>query len=77
MWNKFRYHLARLAARFEFPGALGEVALLALERQQLLSSRHRLTVTSDQLGLIVERVDLAARTGAEDHEDVLGFGGKV
>ena len=71
--DEFRNHLAGLAARFEFPRALCEIALAALKRDQLFRSRHRLTVTLDELGLVVERVEVAAGSGTEDDNYVLRF----
>jgi hypothetical protein len=69
VWKKVRRHLAALAARAEFPDGRDEVALGALERDELVGARHGLAVPLHELGLVVERVDVADGAGAEDDED--------
>ena len=48
--------------------------MLALKGDQLVAAGHRLTMTRDQFRFVIERIDLAARAGTKDHEDVLCFG---
>ena len=58
--------LAGLPPRPEFPGALGQVAVFALESDQLLDTGHRLAVALPELGLVVPGIEMADRAGAED-----------
>ena len=51
--------------------APGQVAVLPLERDEPLVPRHRLAVVTDQVRLVIERIDMAERPGAEDDQDVL------
>ncbi len=70
-------HFPALAAGSEFPGAFGEHALFALEGDEVIGTGHGLAVVADEVGFIVEGIELAAGTGAEDHEDLFGGGGEV
>ena len=75
--QQVRKRLAALAPRPELPGAACEVAVLALERDQLLDPGHRLPVPLDQLGLVIPGVEVADRAGAEDVQHPLRPAGEV
>src|SRR4051812_9737625 len=77
MWQEVGGHLAGLAARAEFPDRRDEIAVGALERDEALGAGHELAVALDELGLVVERVDVADGAGAEDDEDSLCARGEV
>ena len=47
------------------------MALLSLKRNQLVCTRQRLTVTSNQFGLVVKRIHMTAGPRAEDHDNSL------
>ncbi len=64
-------HLTALPTRTELPRALVKISLRALERDQPLGTRHRLTVPFDELGLVIKRVHLAHCARAENHEHLL------
>ena len=53
-------HRAAFTPRLELPERLDEVALLSLKRDQFLTAGrgHRGVVEPDELGLVVERVDV-------------------
>jgi len=63
-------HLARLASRSEIVGALGEVAIFALKRNQALA-RHWLAVSLDQFRFVIPAIQMAARAGGEDNQQIL------
>jgi hypothetical protein len=65
-------HLAARATRAELVARASEVTVLTLEGDELIGARHRLAVAADEFGFVVERVEMAQRAGAEDHQDVLG-----
>ena len=48
-----------------------------LKRDEFIEARHRLAMALEQLRLIVPRFEMAARSRAEYHQYVLGFGGEV
>ncbi len=75
--HQIRNHLAAFTARLKFPGALGKIALLALKGNQIIATGHGLAMAFDQLGFVIEGVELTASTRAKDQQNALGFGGKV
>ena len=72
MWHQIGDHLSGLAFRAKFPGTFCEVSLLALKRDEALGAGHGLPVAFDEFGLVVKRVHLADRSGAEDHQHAFG-----
>jgi hypothetical protein len=50
----------------------GDIPLLALEGDEIIGTRQRFPVLADDLGLVVEGIDLARRTRAKNHHDILG-----
>ena len=58
-------------------GAFRQVAVGALEGDELLAAGQRLAVALDQFRLVVQRVEMAARAGAEDVQDALRLGREV
>jgi hypothetical protein len=75
--DEVRHHLSALAARSKFPGALCQVPLCSLESDQSVRSGHRLSVPTDQLRLVIERVEMTAGSGAEDHDNIFRSRRKV
>lgn len=65
-------HLARLAAWFEIAQWFDEVALLALEGDDVAAG-HGLVVVFKKSGLVVEGIDMAECTAAKDHDDAFGL----
>lgn len=70
-------HFSRLAAGFEVPEGLDQVALLALEGDEFFRAGQGLAVAFHQFGFVIERVHMAERAGAEDQQDAAGFGSEV
>ena len=56
--QQIRNHLARLAPRLERPLRRDKTPLLSLKRDELLSTRQRLTVTFNQFRLVIKTVDM-------------------
>ncbi len=77
MRQQVGYQLAGLTAWPEFPGALRQVTVLALEGNQLFAPRHRLTVPLHQFGFIIKGVEMADRPRAKDVQDPLGPGSEM
>ena len=65
---------AALPVRPEFPRAAVQASLFSLEGNEPVGPRQRLAVAPDELRLVVERVNLAARPGAENHQHLLRLG---
>ena len=68
--NQVGNHLAGFTIGSEFPWAFGQLSLLALECNQF-STRQVLSISFDQFRFVVEGVYLAARSRAEDDNDIL------
>ena len=67
-----RDHLAAAAPGSKRPQRPFQVPVLALEGDQSFVARQRLAVALDQLGLVIERIDLAEGPGTEDDDHVPG-----
>ena len=48
-----------------------------MKGDEALGAGHGLAVAFDEFGLVVKRIDLADRSGAEDHQHALGTGLEV
>src|SRR5436190_1420059 len=66
---------AALSARPEAPARLGQVALLPLKSYR--GRWHWLAIAANQLRLVIERIEVANRTRAKDHEDPARLGRDV
>ena len=77
MRHKVRDHLAAFTARPKVPRALRQIPLFALKRHELLPAGHRLPVSVPKLRFVIERIQLTARTRAEDHKDSFRCGREV
>ena len=64
-------HLPRLTARPERPERLDQIAVLTLERDQLVGPGHRRVVPFDQLGLVIKRVDVTDCSGAKNEQHAI------
>ena len=58
--------LAAFSASDKRPGTLHQVAVLALERNQILLARQRLATPTFQFGFVFPQIDLRSAAGAED-----------
>ena len=65
---------AALTVRPERPWAPVQASLFALKGDEAAGSRQGLAVAPDELRLVVEGVNLAARPGAENHQHLLRLG---
>ena len=70
VWQEIRNHLEALASSFEVPEWLGDVARRAFECDGR-DSRWLLPMQFCQRGFVVECIDVADRSGAVNHEDLL------
>ncbi len=77
LWKQIGNHLSALTTRPKFPQRLSQVSIGPLEGNELFVARQRFSVESDQLRLVIERVDLAERTGAKNDNHVGRFGREV
>ena len=64
-------HLAALPRRRERPGALHQVAVLALKRDKILFARQRLAVMLFQRRLVVPQIEMRRTARAEDLQHAL------
>src|SRR5688500_11339157 len=70
-------HLPALITRLEGPQGSNKVSVLALKSDELVRSRHRLTIAFHQLGLVIPRVHMADCPGAKYHQYSIRPGRKM
>ena len=75
--HEIAHHFFALAAWPECPERLREVAVRALKRDELFIAGQRLAVSPDQFRLVIERVHVAQRAGAEYLNHALGLRHKM
>src|SRR5262249_43239899 len=77
MGQQVRDPFAAFTALAEGPWATREVAVFALERDQLVDTRQRLAVALPEGRLVVPGVEVADSARTEDVQDATGPGGKM
>ena len=66
---------ATLAVLLPAPGAGHAIAWIALKQLDLLARIEGLAVAANELGLVIEGIDLADNAGTEDLQHTPGLGG--
>ena len=77
MWYEVRRPFSGLTSRSKFERALGEVALFSLKGDQVLTSRHGLTMSAPQFRFVIESIQLAHRPRTKNHQYLLSARGEV